>query len=229
MEPTRIEPKTLITKEVLTEWEACSDGLNRFCELFPEGADLKTAAEKLAEDGRSDWSVWLFEKCRSDERFKEQAKEGFQNTGHSNAGSWNAGEWNAGQSNAGSCNAGSWNAGSWNAGHFNTITPSDILIFNRPCKLSIWEECKKPNLIYNLVITWWVPESEMTDAEKAADPDFYVRGGQLRSRTYKEAWRKAWEDANKADRELVKQLPNFDPLVFLEITGIDVNTQENFQ
>lgn len=200
-----MKANTLITKSILREWSACKNGLHRFCELFPDGADLKTAADRLAEDGHSDWSLWLFEKCRGDERFKEQAKDGFRNAGNGNAGNWNTGD--------------------WNTGHFNTITPDEILAFNKPCKLSVWEQCEKPNLIYNLVLTWWVPENKMTDAEKAADPNFYMRGGQLRCRTYKEAWRKAWDEASVADRELVRKLPNFDATVFKEISGIDVGTE----
>ena len=290
-----MKANTLITESILREWSACSDGLARFCELFPDGADLKTAADRLAEDGHSDWSIWMFEKCRGDDRFKEQAKDGFRNTGHSNTGhmntghmntgdwntghrntghmntgqwntghrntgqwntghmntgdwntghmntgDWNTGhrntgQWNTGHSNTGHRNTGDWNTGhmntgQWNTGHrnkghFNTITPDEILAFNKPCKLSVWDECEKPNLIYNLVLTWWVPENKMTDAEKAADPNFYMRGGQLRCRTYKEAWRKAWDEASVADRELVRKLPNFDATVFKEISGIDVGTE----
>ena len=65
----------------------------------------------------------------------------------------------------------------------------------------------------------------MTDAEKVADPNFYMRGGQLRRRTYKEAWRKAWNEASIDDRALIKQLPNFDAVVFKEISGIDVELE----
>jgi len=330
-----MKANTLITESILREWSACKSGLHRFCELFPDGADLKTAADRLAKDGHSDWSIWLFEKCRGDERFKEQTKDGFSNTGdsntgyrntgdsntghwntghwntgHWNTGHWNTGHWNTGDRNTGDrntgdsntgdrntgdrntgdrntgdrntghwntgyrntgdsntgdsntgdsntgdsntgdsntghwntghrntgyrntgyrntgdSNTGHWNTGHWNTGHFNTITPDDILAFNKPCKRSAWDECKKPNLIYNLVLTWWVSENEMTDAEKAADPNFYMRGGQLRCRTYKEAWRKAWDEASVADRELVRKLPNFDATVFKEISGIDVDTE----
>ena len=84
----------IITESILREWQACSSGVKRFRELFPEGADLQTAAEKLADDGHIDWSLWLFEKCRGDERFKDQAVNGFRNTGDSNTGHNNTGRWN---------------------------------------------------------------------------------------------------------------------------------------
>ncbi len=53
----------LITRELLIEWNACAQGIQRFCELFPDGADLKTAIEVLVNDGHNDWGVWLFKKC----------------------------------------------------------------------------------------------------------------------------------------------------------------------
>jgi hypothetical protein len=62
----------------------------------------------------------------------------------------------------------------------------------------------------------------MTDEEKKADPYFYIRGGQTRRRTYKEAWALVWGKASPLDKELLVKLPNFDPAVFLEISGIDV-------
>lgn len=62
----------------------------------------------------------------------------------------------------------------------------------------------------------------MTDAEKQADPNFYMRGGQLRSRACKEAWKLAYDAASDQDKALLVKLPNFDADVFLEISGIDV-------
>lgn len=205
-----------ITAEVLNRWNACPAGFRRFRELFPDGADLKTAADALANDGHVDWSIWLFDHCRKDAEFAEQAKDGFQNTGDRNTGHQNTGHQNTGH----------WNTGHQNTGHFNTITPGEILVFNRSCLRAIWDECQKPDFIFNVELTYWVAESEMTDAEKAADPNFYMRGGQLRKRSHKEAWRLAWESATQEDRALVERLPNFDPDVFLEITGIDVRNQE---
>ncbi len=60
----------------------------------------------------------------------------------------------------------------------------------------------------------------MTDAEKIADPDFYVRGGCLRNRDYKEVWKIAWDNRQQDDERILRQLPNFDAKVFEKITGI---------
>lgn len=279
-----------ITSDILKEWRACSGGFDRFNELFPDGADLKTAAQGLADDGHSDWSIWLYNHCRDDQRFRDQAIDGHRNTGDRNAGhwntgdqntgnrntgdwntgNWNAGDWNAGGRNTGDrntgnrntgdrnagdrntgnwntgdWNAGDWNTGNWNTGHqntgdwntgdwntgdrntgyFNTITPSEILVFNLPISREIWDRVNKPSFLYRIELTWLVHESHMTDEEKIADPNFYMRGGQLKSRTHKEAWRKAWDDTTEADRRLVLSLPNFDADVFLEISGIDVRVE----
>ena len=62
----------IITHEILRSWEACSDGYTRFCELFPDGADLKTASEGLIADGHNSWSDWLWSKCKASEDFCEQ-------------------------------------------------------------------------------------------------------------------------------------------------------------
>ena len=199
-----------ITAEVLRGWNACPEGYKRFNQLFPDGADLKTAADALHDDGHTDWSIWLFGHCRKDERFRDQSVDGFHNTGDKNTGDKNTGN---------------WNTGDWNTGNFNTITPVDILVFNRPIPRQTWDQAAKPSFIFNLVTTWWVDESEMTDEEKAADPESVNRGGQLRIRTSKDAWRKAWNETTDADRRLVLSLPNFDPDVFLAISGIDVRTE----
>lgn len=55
----------LITAETLKLWKACSDGAARFNELFPDGADLKTASDGLIADGHPSWSSWLWATCKS--------------------------------------------------------------------------------------------------------------------------------------------------------------------
>lgn len=40
--------------------------------------------------------------------------------------------------------------------------------------------------------------------------------------TYKESFQKSWEDNSLEDNLRVKDLPNFDPDIFYEISGIDL-------
>jgi hypothetical protein len=147
---------------------------------------------------------------------------GSWNAGYRNAGDYNAGSYNAGDSNAGDCNVGDYNAGDYNVGYFNSTTPDEIRVFNKPCSRAAWGAAPKPTFI-RFDLAYWVPISEMTDAEKAADPGATIRGGQARMRDYKEAWRLAWANASEDDRKKLFALPNFDADVFREITGIDVN------
>jgi len=232
---------TKITHELLRSWEPCSDGYKRFCELFPDGADLKTAMYGLIADGHDDWSYWLFEKSRNLGLFKDIISRGYrnsgnqnsgnwnsgnQNSGYRNSGDWNSGNWNSGYRNSGDLNSGNWNSGNWNSGNWNsgclnTITPDELLIFNKLCKRDEWDKAYKPRFMF-FDVTYWVNKSYMSDADKIADPHFHIRGGQLRCRGYKEAWKHAWDNADPVDRLRIKELPNFDADVFFEISGIDL-------
>ena len=196
----------MITIDLLKSWHPCAGGFNRFCELYPNGADLYTAAHGLKDDGHPDWGMWLYDKARQNKLFEDVTKDGFANTGDQNTGHRNTGHWNTGDQNT---------------GFFNTITPGEILIFNKPCNRSVFESAYMPRFLY-FSLTYWVDESEMTDEDKSADPNFYMRGGQLRKRDYKEAFRMSWDAADPEDRMRIKDIPNFDAQVFFEISGIDL-------
>lgn len=220
----------IITPELLRSWLPCAAVYKRFCELFPEGTDLKTAVEGLVADDHDDWGYWLFSCCQDKGLFSEYTANGYRNDGNwnvgsSNAGNWNTGDCNAGNWNAGSSNVGNWNVGRRNVGHFNTTTPDTILVFNKPCSVEEWDRAKKPNFLY-FDTTQWVYESNMSDEEKIANPKFSVTGGYLKEIDYKDAFKKSWDNANKKDRELIKNLPNFDAEIFFEISGIDLRGEQ---
>lgn len=161
---------------------------------------------------------------------------GHCNRGHRNSGDWNSGGWNSGDMNSGDMNSGrrnsgDWNSGDWNlgdrnTGYFNTKTPNEILVFNKPCKRSTWEDCSKPNLIF-FAINRWIDESNMTDQEKIANPKFFVTGGYLKTIGYKQAWRESWDKATDEDKQLLYALPNFCPKVFFKISGISVEESKD--
>ena len=154
---------------------------------------------------------------------------GHGNSGHGNSGDWNSGDWNSGYGNSGDGNSGDRNSGGWNSGYgnstdretgiFNT-TPGKIRCFNKETNLT-WDEIDHPDFD-EFYLNKWIPESEMTDEEKKADPEFYVRGGYLKTYTWEEAWANYWRDSDEEERQKVLNLPNFDAAVFKEITGIDV-------
>jgi len=163
---------------------------------------------------------------------------GIDNSGNSNSGDWNSGDWNNGSRNSGSRNSGSrnsgdWNSGNWNSGDWNSTnresgmfctTESTVRMFNQPTDLK-WDEIDIPHS-NEFSLTQWISESDMTDDEKKEDPQFFVRGGYLKTFTYHEAWANFWRDTDKANRQKFLDLPNFDAKIFEEITGIDVNMPE---
>lgn len=128
---------------------------------------------------------------------------------------------NTGNCNTGDCNAGDCNAGNWNTGYCNTITPDEVLIFNKMRKREDWENADKPNWIY-VNLTKWINESAMTNKEKESYPSYVTTGGYLKCySSLKAAYIEAWENADQEDREKTFKLPNFDPVVFEEIFGFN--------
>jgi len=245
----------MITPELLKSFSPCKEGYRRFIELFPEGATLDIAISGLCDDGHDSWGEWLFDKCRENNLFQEVTSKGYRNTGYWNTGNRNTGDWNTGYRNTGNrntgdwntggrntgdrntgdrntgsrntgdWNTGDWNTGDWNTGFFNTVTPDVVLVFDKECQREEWEKAYKPNFLF-FDLTYWVEESEMTDEEKTLDPGSHYRGGQLRKKDYKAAFKEAWDNADPDDREKIKNLPNFDPQIFFEISGIDLREKD---
>ena len=156
---------------------------------------------------------------------------GNRNTGDSNTGNWNTGDFNVGNSNTGYGNTGDWNTGNRNTGYWNTgnrntgycntITPEDVLIFNKPAKYKDWADAKKPRWMY-AQLTEWIDEDEMSDKEKEAYPTYVTTGGYLKCHpSLKHAYIEAWGKADEEDRARTFKLPNFDVDVFQEIFGFD--------
>ena len=177
---------------------------------------------------------------------------GDYNSGHYNSGDWNSGhynsgDWNSGYCNSGYCNSGDRNSGHYNSGHYNSgnrnsgmanscdysngvfCTESDknIRIFNKPSGMSLAEFC---NSIYwaamqsvPFILTEWI---NYTQNEKEADEQKRLIGGYLKEYTMKEAWANWWDKLTDENKEIIKQIPNFDPEIFKEITGIEVEEGE---
>lgn len=178
------------------------------------------------KDNTGDWN--------SGDRNSGDWNSGDWNSGYRNSGDWNSGNWNSGNWNSGDRNSGNWNSGYRNSGYrnsgygnstnretgiFNT-TQGKIRCFNKETDLT-WDEIDHPDF-YEFYLNKWIPESEMTDEEKKADPDFFVRGGYLKTYEWEEAWTNYWRDCDQEEKDKVLNLPNFDPAIFKEITGIDI-------
>ena len=157
---------------------------------------------------------------------------GVENTGNSNSGYGNSGDWDSGYGNSGNRNSGYGNSGNRNSGYGNSTNrgagifcskESTVIVFNQDSGLK-WDEIDHPSFEM-FYLNRWIPEDEMTDEEKIAESDFRVRGGYLKTYEWEEAWANYWRDSDEEEKRKVLNLPNFDPDIFKDITGIDVNDQ----
>ena len=97
--------------------------------------------------------------------------------------------------------------------------------FNRATSLK-WDEIDHPTFA-KLLLTEWIPESDMSDQEKVENPTFHCAKGYLKTYAMEEAWANYWRDSDEEEKQRVLNLPNFDADIFLEITGIDVREGES--
>ena len=159
---------------------------------------------------------------------------GNNNTGHCNTGSYNTGHCNAGHHNTGNSNTGNFNAGNRNTGIFNSCDyssgifcsqPEHIRIFNCDSGMTAEEfygsEYYRAIISSKFILTNWVKytEEEMDTDEKRCI------GWYLKKYTYKEACANWWKKMTDKNRAIVMSMPNFDPEVFFDITGIKVESE----
>jgi hypothetical protein len=144
------------------------------------------------------------------------------NTGNRNTGNWNTGNWNTGHWNTGYCNTGNWNNCNYSTGFFNT-QEQPLYMFNK-----LVEGVSRNDIDTYLAIplTEWILPEDMTDQEKSDNPSWETCEGFLKERTFDEACKVAWEKADQKTKDKFLNLPNFDPEIFKEITGIDVTVKE---
>ena len=153
---------------------------------------------------------------------------GDKNTGNKNTGYGNTGNGNTGDRNTGDKNTGYGNTGYGSNGVFCTEPDMNIRIFNQPSGMSLRDFyrsryyealCSAP-----FMLTEWIP---YTEEEKKADPEKEMIGGYLKEYTMKEAWANWWGEMSEEAKKIVQDIPNFDAKIFKEITGIEVNIDED--
>ena len=153
---------------------------------------------------------------------------GDRNSGNSNSGTWNSGDSNSGGCNSGNCNSGNrnsgnWNSGNWNSGIFNTTNPDKYRVFGKWISKEKYDKIEFPSFLY-FDLTQWVSHDTATQQEKEKYKiEIETCGGFLKSLSYKEAFKRSWDNANKEDRIKIKAIPGFDKSMFYEISGIDVD------
>ena len=87
-----------------------------------------------------------------------------------------------------------------------------MLIFDKPScfTMETWVKSKFSTLFNNLLPFKWVYDNEKQQRY-------------LKEFTYEEMWREWWKTKTNEEKELLKEIPNFDPEKFKHITGIDVS------
>jgi hypothetical protein len=161
---------------------------------------------------------------------------GNRNTGNSNTGNWNTGDRNTGNCNTGNCNTGDWNTGDWNTGDWNKSSfntgcfnteEQKIILFNKPSNMTYreWMDSDAKYLLNQIPknVVEWVSEEDMTDEEKAAYPTYETTSGYLKVLDESKCGQLWWNGLSDCDKQIIKSIPNFDPDIFYECTGIKVN------
>jgi len=101
------------------------------------------------------------------------------------------------------------------------------MIFNKPSNWTYNDFINSDAYSYlrQIDTTLWIPDYKMTDDEKKLYPYYVTTGGYIRNIPYKEAFQNAWGNWSDEAQQSFKDLPNFDAIVFLDITGIDLTKE----
>ena len=212
---------------------------SRVCEVIAEG-DVVTNGDKygtnklfiLREIPREEldkYNNYNSGDCNSGNRNSGDYNSGNWNSGDRNSGNFNSGDFNSGNRNSGNRNSGDWNSGDWNSGNwnsgnfnsgfFNTDSPL-VRIFNKETNVPR-NDIDFPSFLY-FNLTAWVSHNTATEEEKEAHKtEIETCGGFLKTLSYKEAFRIAWDKADKEEHKKLLNLPNWDNAIFKDISGID--------
>lgn len=155
---------------------------------------------------------------------------GYCNTGDRNTGNNNTGEYNTGHMNTGDRNIGDYNVGDWNKFSFNTgcfmTEEQKIMLFNKPSDYTHenWSDSDARWLLNQIPrnVVEWVYSADMTDEEKAEHPTHETTGGYLKVLDKSECSQLWWDSLSDSQKNIIRELPNFDPEIFKQCTGITV-------
>jgi hypothetical protein len=150
---------------------------------------------------------------------------GLCNTGNCNTGNCNTGDRNTGDRNTGDWNTGDWNSCNQSTGCFCTVQ-QPIMFFNKPSTWSFedWLRSDARYLMNQIPkkVVEWVYSEDMTDEEKSAHPSHETTGGYLKVLDESECGQIWWDGLSEHNRNIIRALPNFDPDIFEQVTGIKI-------
>ncbi len=160
---------------------------------------------------------------------------GNHNSGSCNSGEGNSGSYNSGSYNSGWCNSGSYNSGDYCTGDFNLVNHETgsfctedhkIRLFDKESDMTFteWRNSEAYNILQQMHShsSMWIPLTQMTYKEKAKYPECTSTGGYLKIYNIKDISQSWWDSLNKRKQDIIKNIPNFDPEKFFQITGIRV-------
>jgi len=148
---------------------------------------------------------------------------GNMNSGYRNSGYRNSGDWNSGNMNSGDRNSGDWNLSNNNSGCFNT-EQHQLYFFDNPTDMTFkeWRNSEAYYLLRGIDFMEWVYFEDMTKEEKKKHPEAETTGGYLKEYDLKESASKWWSELDDYEKEVIKNIPNFDAEKFYKITGVKV-------
>lgn len=150
---------------------------------------------------------------------------GNYNIGCYNTGDYNYGDYNTGDFNTGDFNTGDFNSGNYNYGCFNTKTPK-LKFFDEETDMTMeeWWDSEAFAILRKIDLNpiEWIWKEDMTDDEKEEHPEYKTTGGYLKEIDTDKAFLSWWNGLTEKEREVIKNIPNFNADKFYKITGIKV-------
>ncbi len=192
--------------------EIVGDELNTLLGLINGNTGLFNTGNMNSGDmnsGDMNSGNWNSGDMNSGNRNSGDRNSGDRNSGYMNSGYMNSGDMNSGDRNSGNGNSGDWNSCNNSCGVFCNQEDMNIRIFNKPSGMSLRDF--RRSQYYDALVS--VP-LELTRWDEEAKT--------LKTRSYKEACAIWWEALIKENKEIIQQIPNFDPEIFFDITGIDL-------
>jgi hypothetical protein len=148
---------------------------------------------------------------------------GNRNSGNRNSGDWNSGNRNSGDWNSGNRNSGDWNKASQTMGCFNTQSQK-LKFFDKETDMTLdqWQNSDARYLLNQIDFrpADWIWTDDMTDAEKVDHPEHETTGGYLKIRDNTDCCTEWWNGMSERNRNIIRNIPNFDVDKFFKITGI---------
>lgn len=100
------------------------------------------------------------------------------------------------------------------------------MLFNKPSDITYreWIDSDARDLLNQIPknVVEWVDEEDMTDEERIAYPTYETTGGYLKIPDESKSGQLWWNELSDYNKQIIKSIPNFDPDIFYECTGIKV-------